>query len=534
MSPEEFARQQEIARQQEQLRRRSSGLEDEPEKRRTDSEAYSSGQKLARSQPQGRSSSRSHPSTPARSSKPVASPGEHETGQAAPQEQPVPSPLSELSLAAEAVSHPSAQAPSTLALQLVDSSSCISLSPGPVTSSDGLADLDTDLAIGKQQGQAPSPLSSLSGLPSWGSLDSSGRDCSPDMADGDPEVASQRSKAKPSDDPLDTADMAIGSPAHRASLLPSLHSEAILESQVDSSAAIMTRGRGRAQSSDIPPEPHWPANTGGSPALAAPPPAAAVEQPSPTLGAPPPDGDTLAASPSLSRPQDQPLSFELPAGSSEPGAAAGIREDQTGGRGALLQQSGALCDQHLHGSHQGVSSAQHLALEALPGGPLEGSIPDRAASAGNSPTAQAQAPSLAQDPAMAAAQCLLQVMPLQAAVTREPQDESLPAVCKVDASVAMTPGAAAPQSGETVWSGAESGSEQMSAVLKGFCCNGALNPNLDPAAEAMVISLSLPISIILAQVVSMAPCFHSASRKSLQASVQAQGYGLSVQKHCQS
>ncbi|KAK9868516.1 hypothetical protein WJX84_001883 [Apatococcus fuscideae] len=119
MSPEEFARQQEIARQQEQLRRRSSGLEDEPEKRRTDSEAYSSGQKLARSQPQGRSSSRSHPSTPARSSKPVASPGEHETGQAAPQEQPVPSPLSELSLAAEAVSHPSAQAPSTLALQLV-------------------------------------------------------------------------------------------------------------------------------------------------------------------------------------------------------------------------------------------------------------------------------------------------------------------------------------------------------------------------------------------------------------------------------
>lgn len=185
LTPEEFARQQALARQQEQLRRRSSGLSEEPRTRAASESHKDSPRSLSKSSTRVGSAVRHASCKPDVSASPsareawpededVALPPSVATRGVAPFKALLAKPASDFITAHESRGQ-----------------SAVSTSSAHQEASDGLADLDSELEDSAGQKHARSPLSSLSGLPSWGSLTSSASDHGLDEADGDESAMSQ-------------------------------------------------------------------------------------------------------------------------------------------------------------------------------------------------------------------------------------------------------------------------------------------------------------------------------------------------------
>ena len=187
LSPEEFARQQALARQQDLLRRRSSGLSEE-QRSRVETDAHTdSPRSLKKSS--SRSSRGDGAARPA-SSKPEVSTLATAADKVFPEEQNsnVPPPAATPGAKTSMLAKPGTDA---IAQYVRIGQPASSISSGHQQDSNGLEDLDSELEDSGELQQARSPLSSLSGLPSWGSLSSAAREIDLEQTDSEQGATSE-------------------------------------------------------------------------------------------------------------------------------------------------------------------------------------------------------------------------------------------------------------------------------------------------------------------------------------------------------
>ncbi len=205
MTPEEFARHQEVARQQEHLRRRSSGLTDELRPRKSAHRTQSVDSKF--SQASLKVSDGEAPVISLRTDD-TTPPQEARTPQISADQQFLEAPRSDLSLEARSLKLSPAGVSGSHQLVVGDAQPISSKSEQPADSA-GLEDFTSGLAAFESNQAVHSPASSLSSLPSWGLMDSSADHEEQDQDVKADEVSSRPDHAEDAHDQQAWPDMEV-------------------------------------------------------------------------------------------------------------------------------------------------------------------------------------------------------------------------------------------------------------------------------------------------------------------------------------